>query len=131
MSVFLIPIISVVAVFTFLSIAVWAGTRTREREAFYKSEERRRMIEAGGAGAESVVELTREEERIAQRRRVEGIKLGGLITAAVGGGWVFAFRFVDPEAQFLGVIPLFVGIAMLLYVFLMAPKPPKADAVQP
>ena len=39
----LMPAIIVIAVFTFLSIAAWSDARKKEREAFYRSEVRKKL----------------------------------------------------------------------------------------
>jgi hypothetical protein len=125
----LVPIVLFLTLFSFLSVAVWAGSRRREREAFYRSEERKKMIEQSGAGASALLELVREEEEIAQRRRGEGLKLGGLVVTAAGIGTIAMLAVVssfEPESKgvaVVGVIPLLVGVAMLVYVYLLGPKP--------
>ncbi len=127
----LVPIVLFFALFTFLSIAVWAGSRRREREAFYRTEERKKMIEQGGAGSNALMELVQEEERVAQRRRREGLKLGGLVTTAVGIGLIALLAVVDAHEEHaegvavVGVIPLLIGAAMLIYVYFLGPKPEK------
>ena len=78
--------VGAVAVFSFVGVAAWSDSRRKEREAYYKSETLKKLAEAQGTGASSAVELVKEEERIALRRRLEGQKLGGLITVAVGVG---------------------------------------------
>ncbi len=127
----LVPIVMFIALFTFLSIAVWAGSRRREREAFYRAEERKKIIEQSGAGSAALMELVQEEERIAQRRRREGLKLGGLVTTAVGIGLIAMLAVVtahehDAEGvAVVGVIPLLIGVVMLAYVYWLGPKPDK------
>lgn len=127
----LVPIVLFFSLFTFLSIAVWAGSRRGEREAFYRSEERKKMVEQSGAGAGALLELVHEEEQIAVRRRREGLKLGGLVTTAVGVGLIVMFAFLgdhdhgEKGIEAAGAIPLLIGIAMLVYVFFMSPKPEK------
>src|SRR5262249_56899850 len=79
-----IPIVSVICVFTFISIASWADARRKEREAYYKNETLKKIAESQGQGATSALELMREEERIAIRRAREGQRLGGLVTLGVG-----------------------------------------------
>ncbi|HNX19143.1 MAG TPA: hypothetical protein PKG80_02620 [Acidobacteriota bacterium] len=124
---FLVPIVMFVCLFTFLSIAVWSGARRKEREAFYRAEERKRLLEASGVGADKVLELLREEELVSQRKRREGVKLGGVIVLAAGIGMQMMFiQINDPEAQFVPAIPICIGAAMLLYAYLMAPKVPAA-----
>jgi hypothetical protein len=119
-----IPIVGTVAMFTFLIFAVWFGNRRKEREAFYKSETLRRITESSGEGAKEAIDLLREESRLGRIKRREGLKIGGLICIAVGVGMVFFLRQLhatDPSTPvLLGLIPAFVGVAMLIYVFFMA-----------
>jgi hypothetical protein len=122
--VFLLPIVTLVAVFTFVTVASWAENRRKEREAAYRSEVLKKLVDQPGAGAQSVLEFIREEERAAAVKRREGLKLGGLITAVVGIGIsAFLFGLVEDEPVWLvGVIPFLVGVVILIYVGWMAPK---------
>jgi uncharacterized membrane protein (GlpM family) len=74
--------------------------------------------------------MLREQEKFAARRRIEGLKLGGLITTAVGVGVMVllsGLRVAEP-VYLTGVIPLLVGLALLVYAFLLAPKESEAQA---
>jgi uncharacterized membrane protein (GlpM family) len=66
----------------------------------------------------------REQEKNSVKRRLEGMKLGGLITAAVGVGVMVLLRGLDHDepVYLAGLIPLLIGLALLLYVLLLAPK---------
>jgi hypothetical protein len=66
----------------------------------------------------------RERELIAWRRHREGIKLGGVITTAVGIGVMVFLGALAPNARLYlaGVIPLLIGVALLLYSYILAPK---------
>lgn len=118
-----------VALFSFIAVAAWSESRRREREAYYKSETLKKIAESG-AGGSSALEYLREQEKIGERRRREGMKLGGLITAVVGVAlmiflWAMAH---DPKIgvpngiYFVGLIPLLIGIVLLLYSYLLAPS---------
>jgi Flp pilus assembly protein TadB len=115
-----------VAMFSFVGVAVWSRERRREREAYYRSETLRKIAETQGAGGNSAIEFLREDERYAARRRGEGQKLGGLITLAVGIGMMVFIKAVDrgdPDPAYLvGLIPLLIGVALLAYTYLLAPK---------
>jgi hypothetical protein len=119
-----VPIVGSVSMFTFLTFAVWFGDRRKEREAFYKSETLRRITESSGEGAKEAIDLLREESRLGRIKKREGMKIGGLICIAVGAGMMFfigQMHTTDPDAPvFLGLIPAFVGVALLIYVFFMA-----------
>jgi len=119
-----VPIIGSIALFSFLGVATWSDARRKEREAYYRTEALKKIAESSSEGAKSAVEYLQEQERSARRRRMEGMKLGGLITAAVGIGMMVFLRGVDHDepAYLMGLIPLLIGVALLVYVFLLAPK---------
>jgi hypothetical protein len=123
---FLFLSVASIALFSFVAVAVWSRERRREREAYYRSETLRKIADTQGAGGSSAIEFLREEEKNATRRRREGQKLGGLITVAVGISMMVFIKAVDrgdPEPAYLvGLIPLFVGVALLAYTYLLAPK---------
>jgi hypothetical protein len=112
-----------VALFSFLAVAVWSDNRRREREAYYKNEQLKQFPEMQRDETVSVAVL-REEERIALRRTREGIRLGGLITTAVGIGVIVFLRELlnDRPVYLAGLIVLLVGVALLAYGYILAPK---------
>ncbi len=116
--------IGAVALFSFVAVAAWSDNRRKEREAYYRSETLKKIAETQGAGGASALELMKEEERKERRRRLEGVKLGGLITSAVGIGIMIFLRAIehDEPAYLCGVIPLLIGVALLMYSFVLAPK---------
>jgi hypothetical protein len=116
--------VGAISLFSFVAVASWADARRREREAFYKSEITRKIIETQGTGASSALELIREKEKIAARRRSEGIKLGGLVTTAVGIGLLIFLRVLikDEPVYLSGTIPLLIGVAFLVYAYILGPK---------
>jgi hypothetical protein len=105
----------------FVSIVTWADVRRREREAYYKHETFKKLAEMPVEGG---LALLREDEKQAWRRRREGMKLGGLTSAASGIGlMVFIYAMVpDRPGYLVGVIPLLIGIALLAYSYVLAPK---------
>jgi len=120
----LIPIVGSIAVFSFLTVTIWSDARRKEREAYYKSETLKKIAESSGEGARGAIELIREQQTSSAKRRLEGMKLGGLITAVVGiGVMALLHGLVRDEPVYLaGLIPLLVGAALLTYTFLLAPK---------
>ena len=126
--IFLFLSVASVALFSFVSVAVWSSERRREREAYYRSETLRKIADTQGTGGSSAIEFLREEENNATRRRREGQKLGGLITVAVGIGMMVFIKAVDRDdpdpAYLVGLIPLFVGAALLAYAYFFSPKQP-------
>ncbi len=84
LGVFLVPIVGSIALFSFLAVASWSDARRKEREAYYTADALKKIADSSAEGAKSAVEYLREQNSMAVRKRVEGLKLGGLITAAVG-----------------------------------------------
>jgi len=119
-----IPVVGSIALFSFLGVASWSEARRREREAYYRSETLKKIAESSGEGAKSAMELLHEQEKNAAKRRQEGLKLGGLITGAVGIGVMVLLRGIehDDPVYLAGLIPLLIGVAMLTYTFVLAPK---------
>ena len=119
-----VAVVGSIAVFSFLSVAVWSDTRRKEREVYYKNETLKKIAESSGEGAQAAIELLREQNRTVTKRRLEGMKLGGLITTVVGIGVMALLRgLVRDEPVYLsGLIPLLIGLALLTYTFLLAPK---------
>jgi hypothetical protein len=122
--VFLFLSVGAISLFSFVAVASWSDARRREREAYYKSETLKKIAETQGTGGSAALEFLREDERNAMRRRREGIKLGGLITAAVGIGLMVFLRAEERSepAYLLGLIPLLVGTVLLAYAYLLAPR---------
>jgi hypothetical protein len=120
----MIPIVGSIALFSFLAVAVWAEARRKEREAYYKSETLKKIAESSGEGAKAAIELLSEQQNRVARHRLEGMKLGGLVTAVVGiGVMVLLHGLANDEPVYLaGLIPLLIGLALLTYAFLLAPK---------
>jgi hypothetical protein len=121
---FLIPIVGSIALFSFLGVASWSEARRKEREAYYTSETLKKIAESSGEGASSAMELLRERQKNVVKNRLEGVKLGGLVTAAVGIGVMALLRGLvhDEPVYLVGLIPLLIGLALLVYAFLLAPK---------
>jgi hypothetical protein len=121
----LIPIVAILAVFTYVGIATWSDNRRKEREAYYRHETYRKMLEQPEGSADAILKIMQEEELQKQRRRIEGIRLGGLITSVVGAGTMaFLFFLIKEEPVFwIGVIPLLIGLVLLAYGYFLAPKP--------
>jgi hypothetical protein len=119
-----IPVVGCIALFSFLTVASWSDARRRERETYYKSETLKKIAESSGEGAKAAIELMREQEKNTVNRRLEGMKLGGLITAVVGIGVMVLLRGLVHNAPvyLAGLIPLLVGLAVLTYSLLLAPK---------
>jgi hypothetical protein len=117
--------IGAVALFVvFIPLTSWIDSQRREREAFYKAETMRRMVESSGDGAKAAVELLREQSRQEQTKKREGMKIAGLINIAVGVGlMIFLRALTGANGPYLcGLIPGLIGVALLAYALFLAPK---------
>jgi hypothetical protein len=119
-----IPVVGSIALFSFLSVAAWSDARRKEREEYYRNETLKKIAESSGEGAKAAIDLLHEQNRTVTKHRLEGMKLGGLITTVVGiGVMVLLHGLVNDEPVYLsGLIPLLIGLALLAYTFLLAPK---------
>lgn len=116
-----LSVASVALFVVFIPLVTWMGNREKEREAFYKAETIRRVAEASSDGAKATIDLLREENRMTLIKMREGLKIGGVITLGVGIGLVaFLVPMVGRTVGLCGLIPGFVGLAMLVYVYLLA-----------
>ena len=107
----------------FIPTVTWIDSRRKEREAFYKAETFRRMAESSGEGAKAAVEMLREEERIKLVKVREGLKIAGLINVATGLALTIFLHGLLPRGgsvYLCGLIPGFIGLAMLIYVYFLA-----------
>ena len=120
--IFMFLSVGAVALFSFIAVASWADARRKEREAYYTSETLKKLSESQGSAA--VLELMREEHKQATAKRRESLRLGGMINIAVGAGlMIFMAGLVHDEPAYLvGLIPLFIGAALLGYSLFLAPR---------
>ncbi len=118
----MVPIVSIVATFTFVTIVHWVDSQRKEREAYYKAETLRRITEASGEGAKAAVELMHENERLKRVKAREGLKISGIINVGVGVAlMIFLHELLKGTAIYLcGMIPALIGAGFLAYVYLLA-----------
>jgi hypothetical protein len=107
----------------FIPLVSWIDSRRKEREAFYKADTFRRVAESSSEGAKAALEMLQEEGRQVRIKTREGMKIGGVINLAVGVALlIFLHALIAGEQVYLcGLIPAFIGVAMLVYVFFLAP----------
>lgn len=112
--VFVFLAVSAVALFSFLAVNSWSDARRKERESYYKNDMLKKLADAQGPGANSALEIMREEARLSTIRMRQGLQIGGLVTGAVGLALLIFLRgLVREEPVFLcGLIPLFIGLAL-------------------
>jgi hypothetical protein len=125
---FIFLAVGAASLFSFLAVAAWAGSRQQERESYYKNDMLKKLAESQTPGAVATLEYLNEEQRAKRGReeekKREGFILGGLINTAVGLA-LMAFLGAITHARpvyLVGLIPLSVGIALLVYVYLLVPR---------
>jgi hypothetical protein len=112
-----------IALFTFLGVAAWTGTRARERELYYKNDLLKKIAESPEAGGAAALQYIREQHRLAQEKRSGGLQLGGLVTVAVGvGTMIFLLAIVHRPVFFVGVIPVLIGLVLFIFGRFMMPR---------
>jgi Flp pilus assembly protein TadB len=117
-AVFVFLSIGSVALFSFVAVASWANARRKEREAYYKNDALKKIAESPAPSAAAALEYLREQHRNTARRRHEGMKLGGLITTAVGLALlIFLWKLVGPPIHLAALIPLLVGLVLIGYAY--------------
>ena len=128
--VFSIPIVAIVGGITMGIVR----TMTQSRIIENAQRERIAAIQAGidpsklppipNADFGEIADTARDPEQ-AQRRRTNGLMVGGVVTLFTGIGLAVFFLFVGDaggNAWAIGVIPAFVGLALLLSSFLVRPR---------
>ena len=118
---FLFLSVGAVAMFSMVAVSSWAGTRYKERAAFYRADVLKKIAESQAPGAESALALLREQERQARIRRREGLRIGGLVNLAVGiGVMIFLHGLLPgPPIYLCGLIPSLIGVALIGASFLL------------
>ncbi len=107
----------------FIPLVTWIDNRRKEREAFYRADTMRRLAESSGEVAKAAIELLREQDRLDRIKKLEGLKIGGVINLCVGVALVIFMRIMlggGHGPAYAGLVPAFLGIGMLVYVFFLA-----------
>jgi len=119
----MVPMILSIVFFAFLSVVGWAREKRREREAFYRHEVQKKLVDQGGEGSLQVLEMIRREAELQDRRRREARILGGLVTTVLGASLMILLYALTPGGVWTaGLIPFSVGAVILLYA-LFATRP--------
>ena len=119
--IFLIPVASVVALGAFFSVVGHARERRKEREALYRHETARAMLDKGTLDARAFEVFLREEAQRPHRARIETMKLIGLVCLLGGLGMLVGMRNVEEiPVRGLGWMPAGIGAGCLLYAYALA-----------
>ena len=119
----MIPIVLFISLFTFLAISSITDNRRKQDEARAKYEFLKKMAEGGNFDVEKYMEFEQVERRFWRERRIENLRLGGLILVGLGVALVAFFYSVATEDRgiaSLGLIPVLVGAALFAGSWLMS-----------
>jgi len=124
-AIFLVPVATVLALGAFLSVVGFARERRREREALYRHETARALVDKGAMDAAQFLAFVREDAQRPVRARLENVKLFGFVCALAGVGLLIGMRAVD-EAPARGSGWIFVGLGAgaLVYAYVFARREP-------
>jgi hypothetical protein len=110
----LVTVVAVLGTFTFVSIVVFTEGRRKEREAFYRAEVHKKLLEQAGGSADQLRALLQLEAATRSRQTREGLRIGGLATGAAGAAMLLiSTGGGDWVAWRIGGIPLAIGLAIL------------------
>ena len=118
---FLLPMMSIVSFSLAFSVVWWSTQRRREREAYYRYELSRLMLDRYADGQEKVMNWLREQEAVDAQRRRDGLRLTAWIMLAGGLATLVGFRFALDDNALFGWVP--IGIAVGLFVYLLLSRP--------
>jgi hypothetical protein len=107
-----------VAVFAFLSVAVWVGTQFQDRKARDRFALLKTLAEQPGENAQRVLAMLREqEERQAARRESQERRtylIGGLTSLAAGVGLSVMMAALSPKPGVwtVGLLVMLIGVVL-------------------
>jgi hypothetical protein len=135
--------VGALALFSFLAVSAWSAERRREREAFYKSEAIKRIVEMQGNAPEEVVRALlntvnawKEEKPMAPMQSRNYYRAQSLEkVAAAGAGAEALLTFLREEqrnsarrtregTRLAGLINLAVGLGVVLFLIVVIPEKP-------
>jgi len=116
-----------VAVFAFLSVAVWVGTQHQDRKSRDRFALLKTLAEQPGENAKHVLDMLREQEarQAAQRESQErrGFLVGGLTVVATGIGLsvMLATLSAKPGTWTVGLMLMLIGGVLSSFGLLRGP----------
>lgn len=120
----LTAIVSIASTFGFLSVFWWALQRRREREAYYRYETLRRLMERSDVAPDTIGTLIRDSEEMENRRRRDGLLLAAFTFSGVGIGILVALHREPFASEAIpGWGSLATGIAMFLHLLFTRKRP--------
>ena len=118
--------VTMVAVFAFVSVAVWVAARSKDQQVRDRFALLKAVAEQPGENATRVLQMLREQEDRQGEKERRGFILGGLCTAAPGVALCVMLSVMkhEPGAWTVGLIPLLIGAVLFVYGLSMKPARP-------
>jgi hypothetical protein len=114
----LIPLTSIVSSCLAFSVMWWAWQRRKEREAYYRYELSRLMLERAPDGIDRVLAWQREQEAADARDRQEGLRLAAWVLLLGGIGTLTGLGFTTKDDSLFGWVPIGTGLALFVFLAL-------------
>ena len=123
MAVLLIPIAGIIGFSVWASVVGFARQRRLEREAYYRGEVNKKLVEEGRLTVADLVAAREDELRRQWLKRREGFKGAGIVLFGLGlaiiGGMGAAN---EEEGMVAGLVPFFLGSSLLAYGLWLYPR---------
>ena len=113
---FLIPVASIISSCLTLSIVWWAWQRRKEREAYYRYELSRLMLERLEHAPERFSAWLQEQEAGDDRRRRETLRLTAWVLVLGGAAALIGVGFTSSDESLFGWVPIGVGAGITSYL---------------
>jgi hypothetical protein len=113
---FLLPMMSIVSFSLAFSVVWWSSQRRREREAYYRYELARLMLDRYADGQERVMGWLREQDAADAQKRREAMRLTAWVLLAGGFATLTGFRFALKDDALFGWVPVGVAVGLFLYL---------------
>lgn len=112
-----------VASLTFVTVVVWAESRRKEREEYYRFEFRKRLVEDGKMDAAAFASLIGYEHELVRRQGRQKLLVAGFVFVGIGAGALIGLQFIGDSVWMAGFIPIGIGLSMLAGGLLFGGKP--------
>ena len=117
---------ALIGAFSMISVIVWAESRRKERESFHQHQTYQKMLDSSSS-ADTVVAFIQDQEdrqrRDQEREKIRGLRMGGVITAAVGVSLTAFLFFIAPgvPVYLVGLMVLGPGLVLCYFGFSASP----------
>ena len=124
--------VGAVALFGFLAVAAWSGSRQQERESYYRNDMLKKLAESDTQSAVATLAYLQEKERTSEAKSLakkrEGYMVGGLVNIGIGiglGAFLSAISLnsaLHGALGLIGLMPALIGVALLIAAYMLAPR---------